>query len=555
MKKTSNLNIQVNGTKVPVSKGELLIDVLIRNGIKVPTLCHMDGCTPEYPCRICTVYDENNQAYIPSCSTKVNEEMNVTTHSPQLLRIRRMLLEMLLSNHPDDCLYCSKNGNCELRHLAGDLNLEQRRFYKKEIPLNNDKSSAAIVREYAKCILCGKCVSVCNEIQGCNVLQFNKKGVKARVEPEFGKLLNQSACVFCGKCLIICPTASLSEKENITSYFASSDLKNNETVSVLSPLLEFDKSINELNSSSRSKENHALITISKSASSNVFSLNTVIDVYLMELLKELKEVKDKGKTLMSTYCPSAELYFKKNKKAEQYQLSKIKKPVHILQQILEFLKPHQAFQIHEFTTCLANKHVYSYSSKKISAYTVRELLKIRQLTSTSDAAKTTYKFEEPFHLFSGLSYLPFIAGGLTEALVRMLYLEKDSKELDKKIMEELRTEGDVRMFTMSIGKKEYSFGIVNGLKNIDAALKQWSEKHPDFIEVLACPDGCMWGGGASFGNTGIDVKSFYKMWYELSDKSLIRYPQRNIQITSICEEMKKKSENGDLIFTNVTDEL
>jgi NADH-quinone oxidoreductase subunit G/NADP-reducing hydrogenase subunit HndD len=154
MKKEANITIHINGQKIKATKGELLLDVIRKQGINIPTLCHFEGKHSDYPCRICIVYDENSKSYIPSCNTRITEELNITTHSPELLKKRSMLLELILANHPDDCLYCVKNNACELRLLANELNVDQRRFHTKEIAFNTDKSSPAITREYAKCILC-----------------------------------------------------------------------------------------------------------------------------------------------------------------------------------------------------------------------------------------------------------------------------------------------------------------------------------------------------------------------------------------------------------------
>jgi len=554
MKKDSNITIVVNGQKIKVNKGELLLDILRNQGIHIPTLCHLEGMHSEYPCRICIVYDENTKNFIPSCSTKVTQEMNIITHSPELLKKRSMLLEIILANHPDDCLYCVKNNSCDLRLLANELNIDQRRFFKKEITINTDKSSPAIVREYAKCVLCGKCVIVCNEIQKCNVLQFNNKGKQSRVEPEFGKLLNQSSCVFCGKCIEVCPTASLYEKENISAYYSSVGNTKSSTVSVFSPILEFDQTIASLNKTARSRENHTISILRKSGSNLIFPINSALDLYLYELLNEFKLALKENKTLVSSFCPSAELYIQKQNIKENIKLSALVKPIIFLQKLLEHINPSIKFELHEFTTCIAEKNVLALASHNIKnySYTVRELLKIKQTTSYSTNNQNS-KTDEPFHLFSALSYLPFIPGGLSEAVVRMLSLE--NKIADSEIsFDSFRLIEKYSIVKTIINNKEYSFGIINGMSHIKTAFEAWKNQMPQFIEILACTNGCFYGGGASKENQNTEFKLFSKQWYEIFDKSLIRYPQRNTQLITLYEEIKEKMGNETSVFYTQNDE-
>ncbi|HNV96509.1 MAG TPA: [Fe-Fe] hydrogenase large subunit C-terminal domain-containing protein [Bacteroidales bacterium] len=548
MKKEANITIHINGQKIKATKGELLLDVIRKQGINIPTLCHFEGKHSDYPCRICIVYDENSKSYIPSCNTRITEELNITTHSPELLKKRSMLLELILANHPDDCLYCVKNNACELRLLANELNVDQRRFHTKEIAFNTDKSSPAITREYAKCILCGKCVTICNEVQKCNVLQFNNKGKQSRIEPEFGKLLYQSACVYCGKCLQVCPTASLYERENISAFFSSLGNTAQKTISIFSPILEFDQAITSLNKTARSRENHTVSILRKSGSNHVFSLNPAIDLYLYELLNEFKATLKENKTLISTFCPSAELYIQKSLYNENIKLSALIKPIYFFQKMLEHIYPESKFQLHEFTTCVAQKHIHAIESVKDKnyAYTVRELMKIKQTTSYGNNSSNV-KTDEPFHLFSALSYLPFIPGGMSEAIVRMLSLENNAANNNINF-DSFRNVENFGIVKITLHQREYSFGIINGMSHIKTALETWENRLPAFIEILACPNGCYYGGGASKENQNTEFKQFSKQWFEIFDQTLIRYPQRNTQLISLYQEIKEKQSSDSSLF-------
>lgn len=554
MKKDSNITIVVNGNKIKALKGELLLDILRNRGIHIPTLCHLDGVHSEYPCRICIVYDSDNKSYIPACSTRINQEMNIITHSPELLKKRSMLLEMILAHHPDDCLYCVKNNSCDLRLLANELNIEQRRFYKKQIAINTDKSAPAMIFDYAKCVLCGKCVIVCNEIQKCNVLQFNNKGKQSRIEPEFGKLLNQSLCVFCGKCIEVCPTASLYEKENISSFYSSVGDFKSKTVSIFSPILELDGAITSLNKTARSNENYTISILRKSGSDFIFPINPAIDLYLLELLNEFKVAKKENQTLVSSFCPSAELFIKKHSLNEGIKLSNLIKPIYFFEKLLNYLYPNEKIELHEFTTCIAEKNVHASSSfkNKNHSYTVRELLKIKQATSYNSNDKN-FKADEPFHLFSALSNLPYIPGGISEAMVQMLLLENNKANSDVSF-NAFRQVEKFSIVNIIINQEQYSFGIINGMSQIKTALEAWKKQLPQFIEILACTNGCYYGGGASVANQKKEFKQFSKQWHEIIDKLLIRYPQRNTQLMALYQNIIDKSGNDSSLFYNQKDE-
>ena len=206
-------DIEVNGKTIKARHGDTLLMALERNGIKVPTLCHIKDLLPSGACRMCVVEVEGRQGLIPACSHPVEEWMRVRTHSPRVVKARKTNTELLLSNHPDDCLYCERNGNCELQKFAEDLNVRERRFYGKKNKYKTDPSSASLVRDPAKCILCGRCIRVCEEIQKITALDFIGRGNKVQVGPAFNKGMNLSSCINCGQCVMVCPTGALSEKQ------------------------------------------------------------------------------------------------------------------------------------------------------------------------------------------------------------------------------------------------------------------------------------------------------------------------------------------------------
>ncbi len=208
------MKIIVNHKAVEANANETVLDVLNREGIKVPTLCHLKNMLPTGACRMCVVEDTASGKLITSCSTPVYDGLSVLTHSQRVVSSRKTIVELLLSNHPDDCLYCVRNKNCELQNLSEELNVTERRISGKKNKHPLDCSSSAIVRDPEKCILCGRCVRVCEEVMGVACIDFIKRGSNAMVATAFNKGINLSSCINCGQCIMVCPTGALTEKQS-----------------------------------------------------------------------------------------------------------------------------------------------------------------------------------------------------------------------------------------------------------------------------------------------------------------------------------------------------
>jgi NADH dehydrogenase/NADH:ubiquinone oxidoreductase subunit G len=356
--------IQVNNKKIKAEKGETILSALNRNGIIIPTLCRMKEFTPTGACRMCVVEVEGKERLVTACSQPVEEWMKIKTHSPRVITARKTIVELLLSNHPDDCLYCDSNLNCELQRLSEELNIRERRIRGKKIKQRLDQSSPAIVRELAKCILCGRCVRVCEEVITSTSLDFINRGRQTHIGAAMDRDFNFSSCIQCGQCVLVCPTGALHEKHNFTEV--QEYLNKQDIVKAIqySPVVaagiaeelgvkysrEFDKSLNAI--------------LRKIGFDKVFATGTGTDICITELADQLLEKTDKKSDhpLYITACPAWVKY------AEQFipslipLLSTVKSPQQIAGILIKTVvasqlgvQPEQIFSV-SVTPCMAMKY-------------------------------------------------------------------------------------------------------------------------------------------------------------------------------------------------------
>src|SRR5512133_250869 len=356
--------IHVNNKKIKAEKGETILSALNRNGIIIPTLCRMKDFSPTGACRMCVVEVEGRDRLVTACSQPVEEWMKIRTHSPRVITARKTIVELLLSNHPDNCLYCDRNLSCELQRLSEELNIRERRIPSRKIKMRLDQSSPAIVRELSKCILCGRCVRVCEEVVTANSLDFINKGRETHVGAALDKDFNFSSCVHCGQCVLTCPTGALHEKHNITEV---QDYLNKPgiikaiqyTSMVVYGIAEelgmkyhkdFDKILNAI--------------LRKIGFDKIFKTGTGTDICISEITTQLSERIDRGegKPLYISACPSWVKY------AEQFlpsiipQISTVKSPQQITGALIKTIvadqmkaKPEEIFSV-SATPCMAMKY-------------------------------------------------------------------------------------------------------------------------------------------------------------------------------------------------------
>jgi iron-only hydrogenase group A len=547
--------IQVNNKSIKAEKGETILSALNRNGIIIPTLCRMKEFSPTGACRMCVVEVEGRERLVTACSQPVEEWMKIKTHSPRVIQARKTIVELLLSNHPDDCLYCDRNLNCELQLLSEELNIRERRIRGRKIKPRLDQSSPAIVRELSKCILCGRCVRVCEEVITATSLDFINKGRATHVGAAMDRDFNFSSCIHCGQCVLVCPTGALHEKHNITEV--QEYLNKPDIIKVIqySPLVtagiaeelgvrytkEFDRILNSV--------------LRRIGFDKVFTTGIGTDLCISEIAGQLaSRVAQKADTpLYISTCPAWVKY------AEQFlpslipHLSAVKSPQQITGVLIKTIvadqlgaKPEQIFSV-SATPCMAMKFEARRDGmmrKGISdvdtVLTVRELARLIRLYGIDITNVEHEPADEPLSGRSSSAVLAEVSGGMAEGVLRLFYYTKLKKEADKQYFKKMRSAGSFREVQVTVGDIEVRVAIVDGLTGLEKLKNAMaSGKKFDLVEVMTCPGGCVHGAGLSFHASRDELRSRAKLVYQIDESEAINLPCKSPAMINLCDNLLK----------------
>jgi iron-only hydrogenase group A len=546
-------NIEVNNRLIQARKGETILSALQRNGIQLPTLCNMKDFTPTGACRMCVVEIEGREKLTPSCSFPVEDWMKIRTHSPRVLKARKTIVELLLSNHPDDCLYCERNGNCELQTLAEDLNIRERRIPGKKSSFKIDKSSSGIIRDAAKCILCGRCVRVCEESQAVACLDFTNRGSELIIATAMAKPLNFSNCICCGQCVMVCPTGALTEKIQFEEI--SNALHDPERILIAQYSPTISVSLAEEFGLKVGKDINGIINaaLRKIGFKKVYESSFAADVNVLEMAEEFLRRKEKGEKLplITGDCPAWVKY------AEQFTpdllpyITTVKSPQQITGALIktwvsekEKINPANIFSV-SIMPCTAKKFEgqrMEMTRKGISdintVLTTRELARLIRLHGVDINHIDPEPSDDPMGGFSSSGKLFGVSGGVMESLLRTVYYKSTGKELGESKLPKLRSFKPVREVQLKLAKTEIKVVAVSGISNAIRILEEvrTKKKQYDIIEIMACPGGCVAGGGQPIRPGENAVRNRIKTLYESDNRESIKAAHKNPQVIALYED-------------------
>ncbi|MFH1377465.1 MAG: NADH-dependent [FeFe] hydrogenase, group A6 [Planctomycetota bacterium] len=545
--------IQVNGKQIAAKDGETILDALRRESIYVPTLCHMEGLLPSGACRLCVVEVDGARNLIPSCATPVRDGMVIQTHSPRAIRARKTVIELLLANHPDDCNYCVRNGDCSLQDMAQSLGVRERRLSGDRTRMNQDISSVAIVRDPEKCILCGRCVRVCEEVQGVSAIDFIDRGSKTHIGAAFEEGLNVSSCVYCGQCVKVCPTGALREHSALKEVIAAIQDPTMHVVIQHAPAVSV--TIGEEFNVKPGVDCAGALTaaLRRIGFDRVFDTSFSADLTIMEEAAELvHRVKTGGKLPMFTSCSPAWIKFVETFYPEFIgNLSTCKSPQMMLGAVIKSyyaqkhgIDPKKIFSV-SVMPCTAKKFEAKREEMESdgvfdidAVLTTRELARLIQMRGLDIQNLEPETADTPFGDRSTAGKLFGASGGVMEAAVRTAYFMLTGKELEDLTIKAVRGLDGIKTTTLDINGLKVGIAVVSGLGNARKLLDEIRDGRNDihFIEIMSCPGGCINGGGQPVSMNMDAIKKRMKALYDIDKKELLRTSHANPSIKRIYDE-------------------
>ena len=506
------VNLTIDGIHVEAYEGEMVLDVARRAGIDIPTLCYHPAIGPIGSCRVCVVEIENGKGLPASCVTPVREGMIVRTNTEAVRESRRTVVELILASHPQDCLNCERNSQCELQDLAMRLGIRESRFHREKQPLESDTSSPALVRDPEKCILCGRCVKMCGDVQTVAALGFAHRGTDALVTPMFERGLADSKCVSCGQCAKICPVGAIHEKEEwqeVADMISDPDLH---VVVQVAPAVRASIG-EEFGMPAGTPVTGKLATaLRRLGFDAIFDTQFAADLTIMEEGTELiGRLKKKGALPLITSCSPGWIRYAETFHPEFIpNLSSCKSPQQMMGAVIKTyyakkagIDPDKIVSV-SVMPCTAKKFECARPEMNASGrrdvdvvLTTRELARMIRQAGVRFQDLPDGEFDAPLGISTGASTIFGVTGGVMEAALRTVYEIVTKKPLGRVEFSEVRGMDGIREATVDLDGKGVRVAVAHGLSNASNLLRHIKEtgEHYDFIEVMACPGGCIMGGG------------------------------------------------------------
>ena len=551
------MKLTVNGKELEAKSGETILTLLKREGIRVPTLCHLEDMAPNGACRICVVEVDGAPGLVPSCSAPAAEGMKIHTNSPRVINARRTIIELLLGSHPDDCLYCAKQPSCDLARLAREYGITKRKFPVQTRRKNLDLSSPSIKRDPEKCILCGKCVRVCEEVQGVACIDFVKRGSEAFIGCAFDSSLNVSSCVNCGQCINVCPTGALMEQDSIQEVM---DLLAAGKHVVVQHAPAVSVSIAEEFGLPAGTDACGVMTaaLRKMGFKAVFDTSFSADLTIMEEASELVErVKTGGVLPMMTSCSPGWIKFVETFYPEMIgNLSTCKSPQQMLGALIKSyyakkqgIKPEDIVSV-SVMPCTAKKFEVDRPEMGRGGVpdvdfvlTTRELARMIKIYGMDLKAMDPQEPDIPFGERTTAGKLFGATGGVMEAALRTAYFMLTGKELGVLKFEAIRGMAGIKEAKVKIGDLEVGVAVASGLGNarkLVEQIKSGERKDLHFIEIMTCPGGCINGGGQPFAHNKASVMERMRALYTIDATEKVRTSHSNKALQQLYKDFLGK---------------
>ena len=539
------MTITIDNKQVEFTPGETVLQVAARAGIDIPHLCSLDWSpSPSASCRLCVVELEGSTKLMTSCTLQATDGMVVSTHTPRLLKARRTILELMIANHPQDCLVCHRSGNCELADLAREMGARPKQYVGMKKDQHLDISSPAIWRDPNKCVLCGRCVTMCHQIQGIGAIDFIDRGFKTQVGPGFYAGINVSGCTYCGQCVRVCPTGALMEHSQVDAVVAELGDPNTVVVAQVAPAVPATLAGN------RAKPpavpvmlEHLAAALKQAGFDAVFDTGFAADLTIMEEATELvKRLENGGPFPMFTSCsPAWVSYVELHRPDLIPNMSTCKSPQQMAGALIKEIYPKYAglegkrLVLVSIMPCTAKKYEAQDLGDVDYVLTTRELDALWERFGIDlDTYEERSPLDAPFAEATGAARLFGGTGGVMEAAVRTAATLVGAKAPAGPLTEARGLDG-LKYFQLEVAGTTLNLGVVNGLGRLRSGLEQALEGM-HFVEVMSCPGGCAGGGGQPYGSELKDVRKRIDRIYEADAKAETRMSHENKSVATLYEE-------------------
>lgn len=557
----STVTLKINGVEVTAPKGSTILEAARLAGIEIPTLCYLKDINAIGACRICVVEVKGARSLVASCVYPVNDGMEVFTNTQKVQDSRRMTLELILSNHRMECLTCKRNQNCELQKLARDFGIDTVRFGNpSELHPDIEDSELHLIRDNSKCILCRRCVSMCRVSQAAGVIGPNERGFNTHIGCAFEKHLNEVPCVSCGQCIVVCPTGALTEKDDTQKVWDA--LNDPEKHVVIAPAPSIRVTLGECFDLplGTNVEGKMVAAMRRLGFDKIFDVDTAADMTIMEEGTEfIKRLGGDGPLPLITSCSPGWIRF-----CEQFfpdfipNLSTCKSPQQMFGAMTKTYYAKQAgidpknIVTVSVMPCTAKKYeIHREDEQAIAglddvdiALTTRELARMIKRAGIMFADLPDEEFDPAFGVSTGAAVIFGATGGVMEAALRTVVEKLTGKELANIDFTDVRGLDGIKEAQFDINGRIVRAAVASGLSNCKRLLEkiQRGEAQYDIIEMMACPGGCINGGGQPI-HSGAE-RSFRELRrkrmeaiYEQDKNMPLRKSHENPVVAKIYEEM------------------
>ncbi|MBO6134798.1 MAG: iron hydrogenase small subunit [Lachnospiraceae bacterium] len=538
------VKLTIDDRNIEVKEGTTILEAARENGINIPTLCFLKDINEIAACRVCVVEVVGLEKCVTACNNEVKEGMKIYTNSKKAREVRRLNIELILSDHNFTCPTCIRNGNCKLQNLAKEFGITENRF---EVSFEKKTwdGTLPLIRDFTRCVKCMRCVQVCDKVQSLNVWDVVNTGVRTTVNVRENKKIGDVNCSYCGQCIVNCPVGALSERDDVKEVLKAIDLKEKITIVQVAPAVRTAYG-EGLSLSREVATEKRLAGILKALGFNyvfdtVFSADMTIMEEGSEFLERLDDIRSTGLPMFTSCCPGWLRFIKSEYPDMVPRLSSAKSPQGMFGALAksyyaDILKvPEDKIYSISIMPCLAKKDEETLDDNHDidAVLTTRELVRLIESSMIDVKNIKETDFDSPLGVGSGAGVIFGVTGGVMEAALRSAYYLVNKKNPDADAFKDVRGLDGYKEATFDFGNGvNVKVAVVHSLSNARKLIEKIKRKEVtyDFVEVMACPGGCINGGGQIINIDGSDLAARSGVLYGLDKNNNIRFSHENPEV-------------------------